>query len=117
FGSLGHTGKGHGSDTAVMLGLEGQDPENVDPDAIPARITRIAEEASVRLSDRELVAFSPREDIVFHRRQILPKHPNGMRFHALDSVGNDLATRVYYSVGGGFVVNDDGHAGDSVSMR
>ncbi|MGZ3420263.1 MAG: L-serine ammonia-lyase [Polyangiales bacterium] len=112
FGSLGHTGKGHGSDVAVMLGLEGEAPETVDVDAVPARIAEIAAKASLRLGGSQPVKF-PVEAIVFHRKLTLPKHPNGMRFVARDAEGSTLESRVYYSVGGGFVVNENEADGDA----
>jgi L-serine dehydratase len=106
YGSLGATGKGHGSDRAVMLGLEGQEPEQVDPDDVPVRAERIVAEGRVALLGKHPVVFRPAEDLVFHRLQSLPKHPNGMRFTALDAAGGEVAQRTYYSVGGGFVVGD-----------
>ncbi len=106
FGSLGHTGKGHGSDKAVLLGLEGEQPELVDVDAVPSRVATIVEHASLRLLGRRTTEFHPDRDLVFHRRQTLPLHPNGMRFRALDRDGALLRERIYYSVGGGFVVDD-----------
>jgi L-serine dehydratase len=110
FGSLGHTGKGHGSDGAVMLGLEGERPETVDPDAMAARVARIAADGNVRLLGEHAIAFRVVDDLLFHRRQTLPDHPNGMRFRALDAAGSELAARIYYSVGGGFVVGDGAEA-------
>ncbi|MFY0574878.1 L-serine ammonia-lyase [Cystobacter fuscus] len=116
FGSLGHTGKGHGSDVAVILGLEGERPEEVDCDAVPARISGVVEGARLKLLGQQPVKFKPSEDIVFHKRQSLPRHPNGMRFTAGLGRGGSI-TRSYYSVGGGFVVNDDGTAAPSGSVR
>jgi L-serine dehydratase len=107
YGSLGHTGRGHGSDVAVTLGLEGEAPDLVDVDAVPSRLARVRERNCVVLGGRD-VAFSLDENIVFHRREKLPLHSNGMRFVALDAAGASLFERVYYSVGGGFVVNDEG---------
>ena len=112
FGSLGFTGKGHGSDRAVLLGLEGEDPSTVDVDAIPARIARIAETHRVALLGRHEVELDPAEHLVFHRREKLPLHSNGMRFTARDAGGAVLAERVYYSVGGGFVVDHAGAPAD-----
>ena len=108
FGSLGATGKGHGSDVAVMLGLEGERPETTDVDAIGTRIARIAADTKLRLGGSHEIVFTPATSIVFHRRQTLPQHPNGMRFTAHDARGAELVSKIYYSVGGGFVVNDDG---------
>ncbi|MCU0695066.1 MAG: L-serine ammonia-lyase [Myxococcaceae bacterium] len=107
FGSLGFTGKGHGSDVAVVLGLEGEDPKTVDVDSVTARVAAISSAQRVTLLGRRPVAF-PADAIVFHRREKLPLHPNGMRFSALDETGAVVAERVYYSVGGGFVVNHEG---------
>ncbi|QRK14171.1 L-serine ammonia-lyase [Archangium violaceum] len=117
FGSLGHTGKGHGSDVAVLLGLEGERPEEVDCDAVPARISGITETGKLKLLGQQLVKFKPSEDIVFHKRQSLPRHPNGMRFTAVLAGWSEPFTRVYYSVGGGFVVNDDGTSSLGVGTR
>ena len=108
YGSLGHTGRGHGSDVAVTLGLEGEAPDLVDVDAVPSRLARVRERKRVALPGGREVAFSMDEDIVFHRRDKLPLHSNGMRFVALDDAGVSLFERVYYSVGGGFVINDEG---------
>jgi L-serine dehydratase len=112
FGSLGHTGKGHGSDVAVMLGLEGETPEGVDVDSVPARVAQIGKSATLRLGGTHDVKF-PAEAIVFHRKQTLPQHPNGMRFVARDANGTVLESRDYYSVGGGFVVTADQAEGDA----
>ncbi len=117
FGSLGATGKGHGSDVAVMLGLEGERPEEVDTDAVPARVEAITREGSLRLLGEREVAFRPAEAIVMHRRQALPRHPNGMRFTAAGPSMPDGFTRVYYSVGGGFVVNERDAEGSIVPER
>ncbi len=106
YGSLGATGKGHGSDRAVILGLEGEEPEKVDPDELPARVERVVADRRVRLLGRHGVAFDPAEHLVFHRLQVLPKHPNGMRFTAFGEAGAEIAQRTYYSVGGGFVVGE-----------
>lgn len=112
FGSLGHTGKGHGSDVAVFLGLEGERPESVDVDSVPERVAAIAAHSRLVLRPEAgeepsaEVRFSVAKDLVFHRRQTLPMHPNGMRFRAWDADGEQLRERVYYSIGGGFVVDD-----------
>jgi len=115
YGSLGATGKGHGSDGAVMLGLEGAEPETVEPDSVRPRVEAIRAGESLSLLGKKPVAFRPAEHIVFHRLQQLPKHPNGMRFSAFDAGGAEIAQRTYYSVGGGFVVGD-GAAADAPAM-
>src|SRR5688572_32527923 len=83
FGSLGFTGKGHGSDRAVILGLEGEDPATVDVDSIPARVERATAARSVALLGTHPVRFDPATDLVFHRQETLPLHSNGMRFAAI----------------------------------
>jgi L-serine deaminase len=119
FGSLGFTGKGHGSDRAVILGLEGEDPKTVDIDSIPARVYRVSEMGRLRLLGERDIAFRPVEAIVFHRRGRLPLHPNGMCFTALGSEGRELTQRVCYSVGGGFIVNYEGRpeGGEALDQR
>jgi L-serine dehydratase len=106
FGSLGATGKGHGTDTAILLGLEGAEPEAVDPDAISGRLARIADERTLRLLGRHAVPFVGGADIAFHALRSLPRHSNGMMFVAHDVAGAELLRRTYYSVGGGFVVEE-----------
>jgi L-serine dehydratase len=107
YGSLGATGKGHGSDKAVLLGLAGHEPDTVDVDAVPALLAAMREQQRLELLGRHGIAFNEREDLVFHRRETLPFHANGMRFTAFDAGGAEIANRVYYSVGGGFVVSDE----------
>lgn len=92
FGSLGATGHGHGSEKAVLLGLGGEDPETVDTASVEKRVAEIRSALNVEL--------------ILHKRRSLPFHPNGMTFTALDKSGAVLRDRTYYSVGGGFVVDD-----------
>jgi L-serine dehydratase len=106
FGSLGATGKGHGSDRAVLMGLEGHLPDEVDPDAIGPRVAAIEAERRLCLGGTRPILHEPGRDLVFHRRRSLPGHPNGLRFTAFDAGGEALHERVYYSVGGGFVVDE-----------
>jgi L-serine dehydratase len=105
YGSLGATGKGHGSDKAVMLGLEGDKPETIDPATIERRLATIRESCSLALLGEMRLAFDPRDDLVFFRKS-LPYHPNGMRFVLLDGDGRETFVKVFYSVGGGFVVDE-----------
>ena len=114
FGSLALTGRGHGTDKAVMMGLEGHKPNLVDPDIIPASLARIRGEKRIRLLGRHEIAFDEKTDLVMNKRQKLPYHTNGMRFIAYDADGEVVATRDYYSVGGGFVVNQDEAAEDRI---
>ncbi|MGH8878185.1 MAG: serine dehydratase beta chain, partial [Stackebrandtia sp.] len=108
FGSLGATGHGHGSGPAVLLGLEGEDPESVDTTAVAERVAGIRESGRLRLLSTHPIDFDADRDLVLHRRRSLPFHPNGMTFTATGADGSALCTRTYYSVGGGFVVNDEG---------
>ena len=114
FGSLANTGRGHGTDKAVLCGFEGEWPDKIDPDTIPARLKRIRAEKKLRLLGKHEIAFDEKTDLVFNKRQKLPYHSNGMRFSAFDASGEVLATRDYYSVGGGFVVNHDEAAEDKI---
>ena len=107
FGSLGATGKGHGSDKAVLLGLAGHEPDTVDVEAVPALLEAIRGGRRLLLGGEHAVAFDEKADLVFHRRQSLPFHANGMRFTAFEDGGGELDQRSYYSVGGGFVVSDE----------
>ncbi len=107
FGSLGATGKGHGSDKAVLLGLCGHEPDTVDVEQVPALLAAIRTDRRVLLAGRHVIDFDERADLSFHRRQRLPFHTNGMRFTAFAEDGTELDSRSYYSVGGGFVVSDE----------
>ncbi|NDV13924.1 L-serine ammonia-lyase [Crenobacter caeni] len=106
YGSLGATGKGHGSDVAVLLGLSGEEPQLIDPDTVPAKLERIRAEREIRLQGAHPVAFNEADDLILHKTATLPYHPNGMTFEAWDDAGEMLAKRAYYSVGGGFVVDE-----------
>jgi L-serine dehydratase len=114
FGSLALTGRGHGTDKAVLMGLEGHWPNAIDPDVIPAALERIRGEKQIRLLGLHPVAFDEKRDLIMNKRQKLPFHTNGMRFTAFDAEGSEIATRDYYSVGGGFVVNQDEAAEDRI---
>ena len=114
FGSLALTGRGHGTDKAVMMGLEGHMPNQIDPDIIPDALIRIRGDKRIRLGGTHEIAFDEKSDLVMNKRQKLPFHTNGMRFTAYDAEGAVIATRDYYSVGGGFVVNEDEAAEDRI---
>ena len=114
FGSLAMTGRGHGTDKAVIMGLEGHWPNAIDPDAIPATLARVRSGKRLRLCGRHEIDFDEKTDLVFNKRQKLPFHTNGMRYIAYDSAGEVIAQRDYYSVGGGFVVNQDEAASDRI---
>ncbi|HSU37293.1 MAG TPA: L-serine ammonia-lyase [Propionibacteriaceae bacterium] len=108
FGSLGATGHGHGSDKAVILGLQGNRPENVDTDTADQQVAHAATSGRLVLAGTRTIGFSRRDDVTLHRRRSLPAHPNGMIFRAFGPGGSVLRESTYYSVGGGFVV--DQHA-------
>ena len=107
YGSLGATGKGHGSDKAVLLGLAGHEPDTVDVEQIDTYLAAIRADARLPLLGQHPVSFNEAKDLTFFRRQSLPFHANGMKFAAFDAEGCVLLERTYYSVGGGFVVSDE----------
>jgi L-serine dehydratase len=117
FGSLGATGRGHGTDRAVVLGLLGETPEDVDVGRIGALVGDVRRTSQLALLGRRAIAWNEAEQLRF-LRQSLPHHANAMRFTALDATGRSIATRVYYSVGGGFVVDESaaGAAGAAKAM-
>ena len=107
YGSLGATGKGHGSDKAVLLGLMGHEPDTVDVDAVALLLDDVVASGRLPLPDQRPIAFDLAQDLLFLRRETLPFHANGMRLTAFDDEGNELLAKVYYSVGGGFVVSEE----------
>jgi L-serine dehydratase len=108
YGSLGATGKGHGSDKAIVLGLSGHEPDSIDVNAIGDIVERIRSTQELTLLGEHRMRFDQRIDLVFNHKDRLPLHSNGMRFAAFDADGSELTTGTYYSVGGGFVVSDAG---------
>lgn len=112
-GSLGATGKGHGSDKAVMLGLCGDHPETVDVASIESRLEAIQSNKRITLKSGQEIRFDPTKDLVMHRRKSLPFHPNAVCFEAFDANANSLIRRTYYSVGGGFVLDETAAEGDN----
>lgn len=111
YGSLALTGKGHASDTALIVGLTGAAPATADIDSIPALLAQTSETKRIALLGRHEVNFDPETDIRFHQRERQPFHSNAMAFEAYgaNDDGGDtlLLRRLYYSVGGGFVVDED----------
>lgn len=103
YGSLALTGHGHGTDVAVMLGLEGETPDSVDPDTITQRIEKIRKTGTILLGGEKPIPFREGMELIFHRDKQLPYHPNGMRFSSAPTE----VERTYYSVGGGFVVDHE----------
>ncbi|SDJ85068.1 L-serine dehydratase [Lentzea albidocapillata subsp. violacea] len=113
FGSLGATGHGHGSPKAVFLGLEGNLPEEVDPTAAAVRVEEIISSRRLRLGGTHEIDFVHDRDLVMHRRKSLPLHPNGMRFEAYVD-DKPVEHAVYYSIGGGFVVDENASGTDRI---
>jgi len=114
YGSLAFTGRGHGTDSAVLLGLSGELPERVDPDRIDQIVVAIRERGSIDLAGSHSTAINEKTDVVFNKREKLPFHSNGMRFKAFDGSGGSLLERDFYSVGGGFVVSQAQAAADRI---
>ncbi|KAG0308909.1 hypothetical protein BGZ98_006260 [Dissophora globulifera] len=106
FGSLALTGIGHGTPDSILMGMEGESPESVETSTIQSRLKAIDEQKALTLDSTNRIKFDPSKDLVFHYFESLPQHPNGMRFCAFDSKGDLLATNEYFSIGGGFVVNE-----------
>ncbi|UFH48753.1 L-serine ammonia-lyase [Pseudomonas sp. KNUC1026] len=104
-GSLGATGKGHGSDVAVLMGLEGEEPDTVDTACVQPRVAAIRQQGRLNLLGEHSIAFVEKQHLALIRKP-LPYHPNGMVFRAFDGAGLQLRSREYYSVGGGFVVDE-----------
>jgi L-serine dehydratase len=116
FGSLGATGHGHGSPKAVMLGLEGELPEEVDPTGADDRVALIRADKRLVLGGTKEIAFVEDTDLLMHRRSQLPLHPNGMSFAAYASGEEELDSAVYYSVGGGFIVDETATGTDRIKQ-
>lgn len=112
-GSLGATGKGHGSDKAVLLGLSGAHPETVDVNTIDTKLQVIRDTKTLTLKSGTTVPFNEAKDLVMHRRKSLPFHPNAVCFEAFDEQGTSLLRRTYYSVGGGFVLDESAADGEN----
>ncbi|MFH9090210.1 MULTISPECIES: L-serine ammonia-lyase [unclassified Streptomyces] len=116
YGSLGATGHGHGTPKAVLLGLTGDSPRTVDVETADARVEAIKAEGRIRLLGEHEIAFDFDRDLVLHRRKALPYHANGMTLWAYDADGKELLSKTYYSVGGGFVVDEDAVGADRIKL-
>lgn len=116
YGSLGATGHGHGTPKAVLLGLEGDSPRTVDVSSADERVEAIRTDGRLNLLGEHDIAFSYDDDMVLHRRKTLPYHANGMTLWAYDASGAELLTKTYYSVGGGFVVDEDAVGADRIKL-
>lgn len=107
YGSLGATGRGHATDKAVLLGLEGFAPESIDPNIIDKRCSKIAQTGELHVPEGAPIHFAVEDDLVFRPEVLLPLHSNALRCTAYGQGGTRLETRAYYSVGGGFVIDDE----------
>jgi L-serine dehydratase len=106
-GSLAWTGKGHGTDSAVLLGLSGLLPETIEPDAVSALLASIHAECAIAVPRVGRMSFDPKSDLVFDYDTELPRHTNGMQFIAYAEDGSELLSENYYSLGGGFIARND----------
>lgn len=107
YGSLALTGKGHGTDKAIINGLEGKQPETVNPDGMVPRMQAIFASGQLHLGAEKNIAFNDRTDLLFLQKELLPRHSNGMRFQSFDESNHLLISQVYYSIGGGFIVTEE----------
>jgi L-serine dehydratase len=115
YGSLALTGKGHGTDKAILLGLEGASPEKIDPDEVGPRVAVIRADGKLKLAGGSTIEFNEERDLLFLRKESLPQHPNGMRFTAFDAAGNPVLECTCFSIGGGFVVDEANADKDQLS--
>ncbi len=111
YGSLALTGMGHGTDRAVLLGLAGNEPASIDPAAIESTVAAIRSTRQLKLAGKRAIQFNEAQDLVFQRTIMFPpgartQHPNGLRLRAMDAAGNVLNERTFFSIGGGFIVED-----------
>ena len=113
-GSLGATGRGHGSDKAILLGLEGEHPESIDVEQIEQRLQLIRSQGQLTLPNGRQIKFDEACDLTMHKRRSLPFHPNAMQFEAFTAAGQSVQQRTYYSIGGGFIVDETATAEDKL---
>ena len=107
YGSLALTGKGHGTDIAILNGLEGKYPDTVIPETVSTRAQAIITEQTIKLNNEYVIPFHEKTDLLFHQQELLPLHTNGMRFTVFDSANKKIMSEIYYSIGGGFIVSED----------
>lgn len=107
YGSLALTGKGHGTDKAILNGLEGKMPDTVDPKSMIPRMEEILISKQLNLAGAKTIPFDAESDLMFYQKKLLPKHTNGMRFSAFDDQNETLTEQIYYSIGGGFITTDE----------
>ena len=114
YGSLGATGKGHGSDKAVLLGLQGELPESIDTSTADDQLEHIRANKQVNLAGLKPISFKEKDDLIMHRRQTLPFHSNGMTFRAFNADKEIIREATFYSVGGGFIVDEHAAGSDRI---
>lgn len=107
YGSLALTGVGHGTDKAILNGLEGFEPETVDPASMIPRMNKIITNQEIKLGGFKTISFSKKDDLCFYQKEVLPKHTNGMRLSVFDKDNEQLLSQVYYSIGGGFITTEE----------
>ena len=107
FGSLAFTGKGHGTDCAILMGLEGNLPESINPDIVHPHAKEIIESQKINLFHLHPISFNYRRDMIFNFKDLLPAHTNGMRFSIFDAAEQKIYSHIYYSIGGGFILDQD----------
>ncbi|KTD35922.1 L-serine dehydratase [Legionella nautarum] len=117
YGSLALTGKGHGTDKAILNGLEGKAPETVVPESLIPRMHEIIDSKALFLAGKKSIPFHEPSDFLLFQKEVLPKHSNGMRFTAYDSSGTSLISQIYYSIGGGFITTEEEFDRSSSSLR
>lgn len=122
YGSLGATGLGHGSDKAILLGLQGELPEEIDTTGIDRQLAHIRSSKAISLLGQQVIQFDESKHLILHKKKCLPYHPNGMQFTATNRQGIELLDKLYYSIGGGFVVEQSAaednkiHADDQTTL-
>lgn len=116
YGSLGATGKGHGTDKAVLLGLMGEQADTVDVDRIPMLLDSVLSSSTLAVLGTHRIAFNVTDDLIFHREKALDFHANGMIFTAFDKDGKEIERKEYYSVGGGFIIDEAQINDDSIPL-
>lgn len=107
FGSLAYTGKGHGTDHAILMGLEGEAPDTINPNLIGTRVDNILQNKKINLLNQKIIPFENDYDLQFNFKELLPAHTNGMRFTAYNQYQEILFSKIFYSIGGGFIVDED----------
>lgn len=117
YGSLALTGRGHATDAAILSGLEGNLPDKVIPEELPKRTQQIFLEHKIYLNRKKNIPFSEKTDLLFHQKELLPLHTNGMRFTVFDALGKQLKSQIYYSIGGGFIVTEQQFGKPSQSAK